>query len=331
MKNSPLPFQKLNRQIQGDFLAATDLPMWIDQWLLACDISGHSETTTTRRRNLLKNLVWFCDHMEIIEVDTIALRNFMHYLANGHKQPGGRWGNATLTNPLRPQSLFTYHKEMKTFFRWLIAEEVITKSPLDRIPAPIARADQVEPFSIDEMNKIQAACRKSRYASRDRAIVDFLLDTGIRVNELCTLRLCDLSLAEGKAVVQGKGNKSRVVYFHRHAKNSMWQYLRGADRDLETDLVFMGEKGPLTRSGVQQMIERLAKAGGVHHAHPHKFRHTFAIMFLRAGGNTFTLQTLLGHTDIKMTQKYVALADADMANQHRAHSPLEFMSKRGLK
>lgn len=107
----------------------------------------------------------------------------------------------------------------------------------------------------------------------------------------------------------------------------MRAYLRDEDR-MPDDPVFISERGDgagnkLTRWGARQVIERLGKTAGLQSVRcsPHTFRHTFAVEFLRAGGNVFTLKQLLGHTGLQVTQRYVALAQADIQSQHRQFSP----------
>ncbi|MEP6756515.1 MAG: tyrosine-type recombinase/integrase, partial [Chthonomonadales bacterium] len=249
------------------------------------------------------------------------------YLTHGHEQVGGRWGNARLTERMRPQSVQTYYNTLKTFFRWMIEEGAASSNPMERIPTPIARVDQVNPFSAEEIRRIQEACKTTRYAARDRAIIDMFLDTGARESELLFIEIGDVDMTECKVMVTGKGNKRRQLYFGRHTKASLWRYLRGEIRQGNDDRLFRGEKGDLTRSGLYRIIKRLEDVAHVSPMHPHRFRHTFAVTFLRSGGNVYALKDLLGHTDFKMTQRYVALAQSDMAAQHRKHSPVEFMRK----
>ena len=86
---------------------------------------------------------------------------------------------------------------------------------------------------------------------------------------------------------------------------------------------------PLTRSGLRQLVSRLGKDAGIQatRCSPHNFRHTFAVSFLRNGGNAFTLQQMLGHTSLHMTNRYVALAQADIENQHRQFSPADCLGR----
>lgn len=159
-----------------------------------------------------------------------------------------------------------------------------------------------------------------------------LLDTGIRAAELCGLRFCDLDLTEKRLRVLGKGNKERSVYFGKQCTKALWDYLRGSDLEDEA-FVFTSERGarkgePLNRHSLGDMLERLERKAGIKgvRCSPHTFRHSYAVRFLRAGGQPFTLMENLGHTDLKMTQRYVRLSQADISGSWR-FSPGDHLAK----
>lgn len=148
--------------------------------------------------------------------------------------------------------------------------------------------------------------------------------------------MSDLDLQQKRCTVLGKGNKRRAIFFGRTTARALWQYLREQSHE-ENDFVFVSDRGggagePLTRSGLLQLVRRLGQSAKIQAARcsPHTFRHTFAVEFLRNGGNVFSLQQILGHTSLHMTNRYVALAQADIENQHRQFSPADRL-KRGDK
>jgi integrase/recombinase XerD len=196
---------------------------------------------------------------------------------------------------------------------------------MGRVPKPLDRPDDVQPFTETQVNDLLTAAKRSRQPRRDEAILLFLFDTGLRASELCSLRFKDVDMTAKKATVEGKGGKTRPVYFGRVAARALWAYLKEDGREAE-EPIFLSERGDaLTRSGLQQLLERLGAQAHVTSTRcsPHTFRHTFAVSFLRAGGNQFTLMNLLGHTNIQMTSRYVRLAQADVENQHRQFSPAD--------
>jgi len=349
MRKTAPPFSK-----SGDAEASVStrlLPRLVDSWLLAGDINRHSARTLSSRRERIKNLLWFLKERALDDCDVHALRAFFAYLVHGHKETGGRWGNPRMTRSVRSGTSKSYHSTLRTFFGWLVAEGELTASPMARIPPPVDRPDQIEPFTGEQIDALlQAARRPGKPAGkgkgkpperrgnprRDEAILLLLLDTGIRASELCALTCADVDLHAGQVHVrEGKGGKGRPVPFSRDTKRALYQYLN--ERGVEDDTpLFLSERGQvagdgITASGLFQLVQRLGQVAGVDgvRCSPHTFRHTFAIFFLRAGGNVFTLRTLLGHESLTMTNRYVAIAQADIAAQHRRFSPVAWHKGKG--
>ncbi len=271
----------------------------------------------------MDKFLWFFHKHSYSSCGVSELRRFFAYLNTGHEEPGGRWGNPQQTKPLRPITVKTFHNHLCTFFNWLVKEEIIASSPMEKIPKVVARQNQIQPFTDEQLRAILQAAKSSQHRRRDEALVYFLLDTGLRATEVCNLRMQDVDYAGYRCTVFGKGNKSRTAHFGRAASKVLWQYLREEKREASAPL-FLADRGtragdPLTRSGLFQLIQRLGKKAGIQatRCSPHTFRHTFAVQFLRNGGNTFTLKEMLGHTNLHMPNRYVALAQADIQNQHR--------------
>lgn len=319
-------------------LPSSSLSPLIESWLLAGDINRHSARTLESRRERVFRLVWFLDQRGYGTCGRNELRQFFHYVAHGHEEPGGRWGNPRLSKPTSSGRAKAFHSSLRAFFGWLVAEGELEVSPMERITAPVDRPDQVQPFSDDQLRALLVAARRPRRtpserrgsALRDEAIVLLLLDTGIRATELCSLTCDDVDLQAALVQVrEGKGGKGRTVPFSRDTKRALYKYLNERDADERDAPLFLSERGnkagdELTRSGLLQLIRRLGKVAGIEGARcsPHTFRHSFAVGFLRAGGNVFTLRQMLGHESLHMTNRYVAIAQADIRNQHRAFSPV---------
>jgi integrase/recombinase XerC len=286
-----------------------------------------SDQTIASRRHITEKFMWWIRHEGLDGVGSDELRAFLAYVGSA-APTGGRWGNPSETQKNGPRTVNTYWERLRTLFRWGVADRRITESPMGTIKAPISRQDQVQPFTQDQVEDLLTAAGRSRYPHRDTAICLFLLDTGVRASELCTLQVKDLELANGHATVLGKGNKRRSVYFDQTTLHALNDYLTDQPRKLG-DYVFRGERGPqLTRSGLQQLINRLGEAAQITgvRCSPHTFRHTAAIWSIRNGMNTFALQTMLGHTDLTMTRRYVAIAQADLEEQHRRYGPVRRLS-----
>lgn len=312
----------------ADALAVADIKRYGEGWILDCQLRQLSPRTVSTRQDTIKKLLWFFNYKGYSECSTLELRNYLAYLTNSHKEPQGRWGIARLTQPLRPRSIWDVHNNVRCFFNWMIEEGYTEVNPMASVKPPVFRSDQVRPFSEQQVTTLLNAAKRSKYPLRDTSILLFMLDTGVRASEICELRSKDLDIVGKRAWVRGKGDKHRAVYFGKTTGKALWNYIQEEGREDE-DFVFLTERGHSFRpNSLLQFFMRMEQAAKIEatRCSPHTMRHTFAVTFLRNGGNVFSLQQLLGHTELKMTQRYVALAQADVEKQHRMFSPADFLN-----
>jgi len=199
---------------------------------------------------------------------------------------------------------------------------------MKNVPRPKVPKFIPDPFGEEEIRALLKACKELPEASsmRATAIILVLLDTGMRLNELLNLSMPNLDLEQGRAKVFGKGSKERYVYFGKSTKRALWRYisLARAEPILGADNVLLSEDGrPITQRYLAHILAKVSKWGGVQKVHPHRFRRTAAIQFLRNGGNIFALQKLLGHETLDMVRHYVELASDDVATAHQQASPVD--------
>lgn len=175
----------------------------------------------------------------------------------------------------------------------------------------------------------------ARFPKRNRAMMTLLLDAGPRSSEIINLKFEDLDLKNYTITIKlGKGRKTRTAPFSPATAKAIWAYLEERKEIMKridpnypntpppTDLVFINAKNKsIGRSDFWRTIERIGKRCGVH-AYPHRFRHTFAIMYLRNGGNIVYLQQILGHSDLDMLKRYLAVTKTDLSEAHRRFSPV---------
>jgi len=153
-----------------------------------------------------------------------------------------------------------------------------------------------------------------------------MLDAGLRISEVTGLRTADLNLEAGWLKVLGKGSKERIVPFGAAAQRALWRYAHHyRPEPLGPDVYFFLtlDGRPLGTSGLTSTVKRIATRSGVPRLHPHLCRHTFATRYLINGGDVFSLQQILGHTTLEMVRRYVNLASAHVAVQHRKFSPMD--------
>ena len=193
---------------------------------------------------------------------------------------------------------------------------MIRESPMERVRMPRNDQPVKNPFSADELKRIVAAAR----TQRDKAMVLCLLDSGCRISEFAAWRYGDLDLQTG-AVHLGasstKGRRARVVYLGGKARRELMKWVaRLPTISTDTPLWQTASGQPLSPHSVREVIKRIGRAAKVSPCGPHRFRHTFAVTFLRNGGDVFSLQHLLGHADLEMIRRYVHLIDADLQAAH---------------
>lgn len=309
----------------GASISTADLPRFITGWILDGKYRQLSPQTLDLRRSVCERLVWWLNREALDTCSSAEIKGFLCYVTTGHNDVGGRYGNPALTKPVRTRTVKDTHGILRSFFLWLVAEGYAVANPMATVKPPIHRPDQIQPFTEDQVNALLRAAKKGRHPKRNEALLMFMLDTGVRASELCGLKFEDIDVVSRKAIVLGKGNKHRAVYFGRETGRILWQYVRETGIG-GTDPLFRSEKGgAFTRNGLRQLIERLGQVAKIEatRCSPHTLRHTFAVMFLRGGGSVFSLKEMLGHTDLAMTNRYVCLAQADVQNQHQMFSPVE--------
>ena len=154
------------------------------------------------------------------------------------------------------------------------------------------------------------------------------LDTGLRISELANLTLDDINMDTASLLIRhGKGGKQRMVRIGIKAQKILWKYVTIYRKGNSNSLFLIRSGESMSVLGIKILIKRLGDRAKVK-VHPHKLRHTFAISFLRAGGDVFSLQYLLGHSTLQMTQRYLQSLNADdAANAHKKFSPLDNLGK----
>lgn len=229
---------------------------------------------------------------------------------------------------------------LSSFWSWAERELGTPHVIRGRVARPKWHRPQVEPYTEAQVSSMLQMCEwnapwqtgtgrwtksKRPSAMRDRAIVLTLVDTGLRSQELCNLTMADYDRVNGRIrVLRGKGNKMRFVWAGENTRKAIWRYLvqRGATE--ATAPLFAGLAGKrLNRDNLRRMIQTFAKRAEIGGATVHRFRHTFAIWFLRNGGNVLALQDLLGHERLETVRIYAKLAEVDLQTAQRRASPAD--------
>ena len=231
-----------------------------------------------------------------------------------------------------------YVRSLRIFFSWLVSEEIIGINPFDRVKIPRPPRKVMPTFSVLQIQQLLDTMDTSTAEGyRNYVIILTLLDTGLRVSELCGLLRSNLRLEDGILKVMGKGNKERLIPIGKEVQRLLWRYInhhRPQPNLPNCDLLFLTQDGkPLTKDRLEKIMTRFGRKAGLVgiRCSPHTLRHTAAVSFLRNGGDVFSLQRLLGHSSLEMTRRYCELADTDVKRAHITASPvdnLDFHAKR---
>lgn len=299
-----------------------------------------SPTTLVSYEHHLRRWLAHTGDVDVEMVTTEHIRDFLAWLRTEYK-PSRFSGN---TQPLSPKTLHNSWITLCAFFTWM-NREFNLDNPMRAIPGPKFEVAPIAPFTkeqVESLLKVAEYCKEANTnkrkkfamkrptARRDKAIILFLLDTGLRASEFCALRIADVD-QKGKVHVRhgaaggAKGGKGRNVYIGRSARSTLWRYLavREDADDPEAPLFTQKFGRAYNKTALGHLIRYLGDRAGITECHTHMFRHTFAITFLRGGGDVFTLQALLGHSTLEMVQHYARIAEVDIAEAHRRASPTD--------
>ena len=217
---------------------------------------------------------------------------------------------------------------LKSFYRFLELEERIEHNPLLLIEGPRLPRNLPKVLSVEEVERLLSAPDLSTpQGLRDRAMLETLYATGMRVSELVRLTFAQLNLSAGFVRIFGKGKRERLVPLGDLAREYLERYLREARPLLcggkETPYVFLNRKGdPLTRQRFWQIIRDYARRAGItREISPHVLRHSFATHLLQGGADLRSVQMMLGHASLSTTQIYTHLDLRNLRAVHEKHHP----------
>jgi site-specific recombinase XerD len=223
----------------------------------------------------------------------------------------GRYSDSYANNQFRA---------LQQFFKWHATEDPDEPraNPMLALKPPKIGDKLVPVFTDDELAALLGTCKGGGFQNRrDYAIIALFKDTGVRLSELAGLGKGDISAREREAIVTGKGDKQRTIKFTYDTASAVDRYQRerAKHKMARVSALWLGVRGPMTASGVYQMIERRGQDAGVK-VNPHKFRHTFSHVFLDRGGAEGDLMELNGWSSPQMLARYGRSARSTRARRH---------------
>jgi len=286
----------------------------------------------------------FCDHLwledGLAQLTLAAYRRDLLAFGSWLKQSNSRELNAAVAGDIesylawrfaqhaQPRSAARYTSTLKRFYRYLLRENLITADPTLNLDSPkLPRSLPKSLTEADVERLLDSANAETPLSLRDRAMLETLYATGLRVSELVGLKLTALNINDGVLRVTGKGNKDRLVPLGEEAVEWLRRYLADARPPLMeknlSDAVFVTARGDgMTRQAFWYLLKRRARAAGIERPlSPHTLRHAFATHLLNHGADLRVVQMLLGHSDISTTQIYTHVARERLKQLHAQHHP----------
>lgn len=273
-------------------------------------MSGHTDSNYARD---LAALVKYCDANGVEDWPVLDPQHVRMFAARSHAAG------------LAPRSVQRRLSAVRSFCHFLIRERVLRSNPAVEIRAPKAARKLPNTLDADQMARLLELPPGNIFVTRDRAIMELLYSSGLRLAELTGLNLTDLDLKDRTVQVLGKGRKSRIVPVGRKAIEALeaWLRERGSIRRAHPVALFIARNGRrIGPRGVQKRVAGWAQRQGLGvHVHPHLFRHSFASHLLESSGELRGVQELLGHADIATTQIYTHLDFQHLARIYDASHP----------
>lgn len=235
------------------------------------------------------------------------------------------------------KSMLNARTALSALWEWAIGEGQISGNVIRKYKPPRPEQPAIVPFTRDDVRRLlhsaavnvahtangKTYTRTNPNAARNKAVILLLLDTGARASEVCDLRIRFFDARNRQIRVYGKGDKERLIPFSPSTGQAVYRYLMTRPTaSIDAPLFVSDADRPILRRDLLHTLVRIGQAAGVADVHPHRFRHTFAITYLRNGASIFALQAALGHTSLDMCRRYLAIAQADVDAAHRIASPV---------
>jgi site-specific recombinase XerC len=211
----------------------------------------------------------------------------------------------------RPGTVKVRYRGLHRFCSWLVEEGELTANPMSTLSAPTLKTKARTGHQRRRTGRAAKACTGKDFTDRrDEALIRFLLDCGVRISEACGLRVDQLDLDQGMAIVKGKGSKVRPVYFGARTARALDRYVRMRERHrwAHLDALFLTQRGALSPDGARDRVKIRGVMAGIDDLHPHRFRHTVAHDSLMSGGQERDLKRLAGWSSDVMLERYGASA-----------------------
>lgn len=292
---------------------------WANEFYKAKIVEGLSERTIIYYKQQLGHFMDYCNAQVIERVAQITpniIRGFMLWMKETGHNPGG---------------VHSAYRTLRVFLNWFEneTEPENWRNPIKKAKPPKVPIEPIEPVEVHDVFKMIDVCDQETFTGqRDRAILLFLLDTGVRARELLAIGCEDVDTETGAILIRkGKGHKPRFVFMGEKTKEALRAYLQNRQDAVNALWVTDDKKKTLSYGGMRWMLVRRSKTAGVQMPSPHDFRRAFALNMLRNGTDLVTLARLMGHTTTTVLWRYLYQVTDDLKLAHQRNSPVDRASE----
>ncbi len=277
---------------------------------LLIDKHYSNNTIESYKRDLIK----FYDYnkKDIKNIDKDDIKSYLKYLND---------------NKMDERSIARNISSLKSFYKFLIINKIIKNNPVESISLPKLGKKLPNTLSEEDINKLLDIKLNDNFSYRNKAMLELMYATGLRVSELVNLKVYDVNLDEAIVKTMGKGSKERIIPIGDYALNSLKVYIDEYRSSLfkreVNDYLFLNNHGKkMTRQGFFKIIKKLASEQGIKKDFsPHTLRHSFATHLLSHGADLRIIQELLGHSDVSTTQIYTHVSNEELEDTFKKYHP----------
>ena len=272
----------------------------------------YSHNTIEAYKKDLDKFKEFNGNMTLLNINKDTIKSYLKYLHEQH---------------MNERSIARNISSLKSFYKYLIINKIVKQNPLECISSPKLGKKLPNTLSEEEINQLLNIKLIDNYSFRNKAMLELMYATGLRVSELVNLKVYDVNLEEALVKTMGKGSKERIIPIGDYALNALKIYINDYRSTLfkreVNDYLFLNNHGkPMTRQGFFKIIKKLALEQGIKKDFsPHTLRHSFATHLLSHGADLRIIQELLGHSDVSTTQIYTHMSNEQLEDTFKKYHP----------
>lgn len=271
----------------------------------------YSKNTVSSYERDLKKFSNNLNNKKINEITRKDIQNYLKDLSKDHN----------------PRSTSRNISTLKSFYKYLKINKIVKVNPMDQINNPKTKKALPKVLSEEEINDLLDIELKTNFDYRNKAMLELMYSSGLRVSELINLNVNDIDLENDTVKIFGKGSKERIIPLNDFAKEALREYIMVHRKELfkhgENNYLFLNNHGnKMTRQGFFKILKKIAQEKNIKtDFSPHTLRHSFATHLLKYGADLRSIQELLGHSDISSTQIYTHVTNEKLENDYKEYHP----------